>query len=311
MRVTQPLLLHVGHIKTASTWLQRNVFDDARLGFRIPAPTTRGDLIAEFVVSNPYAFDPVRARRHFLPSPYLSDKQDSGLVSVLSDECLLGDPMQRRYDGHAVAQRLHAAFREEGKVLICIREQKSMALSMFREYIKQGNPHSIQMFVGTGRERRSMTPILRPDYLEYHHAISFYTGLFGRDNVCVLPYELLREQAQVFVNRLQNFVGISPLPLNPSQPVNVGASAVALAIRRPLNRFMVKNPLSTDRGSVERGLLRLTRMVDMFVPSFAKVPFEERLRSFVEDRYQGLFRESNAAVQEMTGLNLKELGWDV
>ena len=123
---------------------------------------------------------------------------DDPRVPVLSDETLCGDPFQRRYDGSYVADRIHEVF-PRAKILIGIREQKATAVSSYREYIFLGGTLSLEEFIGTGHEPLSYTPILREDFLAYHLVVGYYHELYGRENVLVLPIELLQRDQSGYI----------------------------------------------------------------------------------------------------------------
>src|SRR5271165_2759791 len=59
------VVLHVGHLKTATTWVQDNIFDDPRSGFVVPWTDARARAIAAFVTVNPYRLEADWARGLF------------------------------------------------------------------------------------------------------------------------------------------------------------------------------------------------------------------------------------------------------
>ncbi|MGB5311120.1 MAG: hypothetical protein WBN38_03550, partial [Polyangiales bacterium] len=58
-------LLHLGYHKTATTWLQNAVFSDEDLGFISPWGAQAGIAVDEFVLANPFRFNPTQARLRF------------------------------------------------------------------------------------------------------------------------------------------------------------------------------------------------------------------------------------------------------
>jgi hypothetical protein len=127
--------LHVGHSKMVTTWVQDNIFDHPRSGFVVPWTHARARAVAAFVSVNAYRQEADWARGLFAED--LERLADDPRVPEISDETLCGDSIQRRYNGRNVADRIYQAF-PRAKVLIGIREQKSMAISAFREYIFLG-----------------------------------------------------------------------------------------------------------------------------------------------------------------------------
>ena len=301
-------LIHVGYIKTGSTWLQDAVFADPRSGLVLPGAAPRADLVAELVTCNPYAFDAASARALFDRRVLESNAGDR--IPAWSEETLLGDPLVRRYDGRAVCDRIAAVF-PEARILICIREQKAMAVSMYREHVKQGTSHGFQMFIGAGDEARSFTPILRPDFLEYHHAISYYQAAFGTENVLVLPQEMLARDRKAFLARLTEFCGASHF--DPDEPVraNIGAAGASLALKRMLNRLVVRDPLRSRQKAGFRAVSRIAGLADRIAPAGVNRRIEQRWKDLAGARYAGLYGASNRWTAELIGVDLAAYGYDV
>lgn len=220
------IVLHVGHPKTATTWLQGMIFENPETGFVVPWADARSRAIAAFVTVNSYQRQAAWARDFF--GTELERLADDPRVPVLSDETLCGDPFQRRYDGSYVADRIHEVF-PRAKILIGIREQKATAVSSYREYIFLGGTLSLEEFIGTGHEPLSYTPILREDFLAYHLVVGYYHGLYGRENVLVLPIELLQRDQSGYIQRILDFCGCPGGFTVDTEPTHAGWSAVALA----------------------------------------------------------------------------------
>ncbi|MEM7239649.1 MAG: hypothetical protein AAF501_17725, partial [Pseudomonadota bacterium] len=159
-RYDGPSIFHVGYIKTGTTFLQNQVFCRPEFGLAIAGgAASRSQLITEFVLSDGYGFDPAATNARLVGLE--EDSRARGLVPVWSDETLLGNVVERRYDGQVSAARILALAMPK-KVLITIREQRSFALSAYREYVKQGGRNTLEHFIGSGQEPVSFTPILRP-----------------------------------------------------------------------------------------------------------------------------------------------------
>ena len=61
-----------------------------------------------------------------------------------------------------------------------------------REYILAGGTLPLEVYVGRGDEPLGVMPIMHPDYLEYDRVIGYYQGLYGNENVLVMPMEMLK-----------------------------------------------------------------------------------------------------------------------
>ena len=141
----------------------------------------------------------------------------SGGIPVWSEEILLGNPLARRYDGHRNATRIHQIF-PNGRILISIRAQNTIALSMYQQYLKERGTCSLKMFIGTGQERTGFRPILLEEHLKYDQAIAYYQALFGKENVVIVPYEFLQSDRKSWKGGVGGGVICAPCAPNQIHP---------------------------------------------------------------------------------------------
>jgi hypothetical protein len=254
-------LVHIGYHKTGTSWLQRDVFRNAGAGFSV---VTRKKALRQALVScNPFEFDPEITRGNF--EPRIREIETQNLVAVLTHEGLSGNPHRGGLDSKTIADRLAAVF-PNARVLVGIREQTSMLISLYKQYVKRGgvatfkqyaNPSSVGSVLGAVR--------FRFDFLEYHRLIGYYQDLFGAANVLVLPQELLRTQAQAFLERIGKFLNVPTIRAE-YRMVNASPSALSLSLKRRANRYVVRelynsHPLFALEGS-NKALLRICDEVD-------------------------------------------------
>ena len=302
------IVLHIGHPKTASSWLDAKVFDNPETGFVVPWADAGARAIAAFVTANTYDWEPRWARSFF--EEELERLANDPRVPVLSQEALCGDPMQRRYDGSEIADRIHQVF-PQAKILIGIREQKAIAISTYREFVHQGGTLPLVDFIGTGHEPLGFTPILREDFLAYDLVVGYYQNLYGRENVLVLPIERLQRDQAGYVQAILDFCGCAGRLTSDAKPNNIGKSALALAARRILNPLFQTSPLSVGYKQLSHRVgNRLCLAIDR-LPRRWGASIERRWKDLVARRYAGVYSESNRRLAEMTGLDLASLGYDL
>jgi hypothetical protein len=302
-----PSLFHVGYIKTATTYLQNTVFARPGTGLaQVDGQKNRAHLVSRIVLADDYTFDAADLGRAFaeLEAPL----RVQGNLPVWSEEVLLGDPLVRRYDGSANLRRIAAAV-PQARILITIREQRAMVMSMYREYIKQGGIAPLRDFIGTGREEPAFTPILRPEFLMFDRAVGAARAAFGPDKVLVLPQEMLLRDPQTYFLRLGAFLDLEIPPPPPERRDNRGRSMPALRLGRFLNRFAQKSPLGRQASPAMRLRNRLVGMVERATPASWANASEQEPKRMIAERYAGLFTESNRALAAMTGLPLGEYGY--
>lgn len=310
--MTKEPLLHVGLQKTGSTWLQNRLFNRTEHGFvSVPERIVIDDA---FLGGNPFTFDTERARK--LLQPLFDEASASNAIPVVSHELLAGQPLANAIDAQVLADRLKSTY-PDGRVLIVIREQRSMLLSTYKQYVKaSGTKHVDELWRDRSpRERRRPGPGL--DWLAYHHLIAYYRGLFGADRVCILPFELLTLDAQTFAGEICKFVG-NPYPSDvPAIRDNPPLPALLVSFLRRSNVIVRSLGFSDGDGGelhspkLRRMRLQAVRSLGPKIPAVVSRRAERRLRTAVDLMVQGRFGASNRETSELTGLDLGSFGYDV
>jgi hypothetical protein len=303
----QPLL-HIGYHKTGSSWLQQSVFENTAAGFLRVGVEGKGKL-THLIAGNP--FENTREKTRENTEARIRKAQARDLVPVISWERLSGTPHSGGFDSKIIADRLAAAF-PNARVLIVIREQVSMLVSIYKQYIRAGGAATFRQYVTRPPGPRRV-PLFRFDFLEYHRLIGYYQQLFGADHVLVLQYELLRTQPETFLGRIGEFVGV-PATASKFEQVNVSPSALTLSfLKRPANRFFVLdaiNPAPPFAFSNSHKILkRITRKVDARVPDALKDSYERRWHRYAEQEVGTRYARSNTITANLTGLDLPAFGY--
>jgi hypothetical protein len=70
-------------------------------------------------------------------APEFERCERGGLIPMVSSERLSGNPHSGGYDSAVLAERLHQVF-PGARVLVMIREQRSMILSSWAQYVRVG-----------------------------------------------------------------------------------------------------------------------------------------------------------------------------
>ncbi len=296
-------LLHIGYHKTGTTWLQRHVFGYPGSGFSQMGGAQR------LIAVNAFDFRPKRIRKQM--ERKMGQAHSQGLLPVLSSERLSGEPHFGGYDSELIADRLAAVF-PNARILVVVREQTSMFLSIYKEYIRRGGAASLRQYLARPSDGYWM-PQFRFEFLEYHRLISYYQDLFGAESVLVLPHELFRAQPGAFLEKIGEFVGV-PATQPHVRPVNVSLSAFALGLKRHANRYFVLdgpvNPAPPFDFQASNALLeRICRMLDPKLPVALRDRAERRWRRHAAREVGTRYAESNAVTAGLTGLDLRAFGY--
>lgn len=305
--VTDPPLVHIGYVKTATTYLQRHLFRAEDQGFALAGGAlSRGHIVSGLIVCDDYSFDATAQAARFaeLEAP----QRAAGLLPVWSEEVLLGDPIAGRYDGARNLEKL-AATLPQARILITIREQKAMALSIYREYIKQGGTAPLRDVIGTGQEAPAFRPHLREEVLQFDRAVRFVQGLFGADQVLVLPQEMLQRDPGAYFAHLGRFLGREIAVPAAAGGDNRGRGAVAMGLNRRLNHLVRRSPLSRDVGLGWALKDKLVSGVNRLTPPALTARAEAALKAQIAARYDGVFDAGNQRLAALTGLPLADYGY--
>ena len=205
-------LIHIGFHKTASTWLQRELFHPDSDYFCPLTPDRNlnsGKFIGKHFVRD--------HERHLLSSFVMNTDAvhraveavlkyvDPGdRIPVISYERLSGNPHAGGFDARTIADRIKAGF-PGARIFCVIREQKDIILSSYHQYLKIGGTDSVADYLTRSYDGRR--PGFSPAAFNYIDLVDYYYRLFSPENVLILPYEMLRDSASEFLGRLGDFTG--------------------------------------------------------------------------------------------------------
>jgi hypothetical protein len=166
------VLSHIGYHKTGTNWLQRRFFSDPETGYRWLGKRPASHPVRSFVRDRPFEFDPPAVRAAL--DPLLAEAEEAGLLPVISLERLSGSALSGGYDSREIAERLHLVF-PDARILVAVREQRSMLVSTYKGYVQQGGAASLASFLDPPRSRSVRVPLFDARFLEYDRLVS-YTG---------------------------------------------------------------------------------------------------------------------------------------
>ncbi|MDJ0795251.1 MAG: hypothetical protein QNJ51_00190 [Calothrix sp. MO_167.B12] len=302
------LLIHIGYPKVASTWLQKAIFNDENAGFITPWGACSAEALDAFALTNSFRFSAEETYKLFEPGLKQANERD--LIPVISHESLSGNQMGQNYWGKEVADRMYAVF-PDARILIMLREQKSILMSSYQQHIKTGGNKTINRFIGVDINKAGFKPICRLEHLEYDLLISYYQTLFGNKNVLVLPLELLKKDKIFFIKKLLDFTGSQGKIASNDVLHNVSPKAGTLAFRRMINCLMQPTDFSGAKIPLQHRLaVGLSQLMDPLIPESVHKNIKNNWQNCIDDYVQDQFKKSNQKTSELTGINLSEFGYD-
>jgi hypothetical protein len=251
------LAFHVGHHKTATTWLQRRYFarhPQINLVSNYRAPWD-DRFLCYLIGSTDRSFSPMRCTE--LLSEQLQIREDNH-VNLISAERLSGHPYSGGYDSYLIAERIHSCF-PEARIMIAVRSQVAMLRAMYKALVRQGYLGTFSDLVSSKRWRGTAFSM---DFLEYDLLVSKYVELFSEKNVLVLVYNDLRQDPRLYLNQISSFLTIGAFDYcDQGERVNVGLKDNRIRAMRHLNHFRQTelNPFPIFRlpHKLVRGLSRM------------------------------------------------------
>lgn len=297
-------LIHLGYHKTATSWLQRDVFSNPDVGLVQPweSPT----IIESFVIPLSHDFNPESV--HSVFSPGLADARRRGMLPILSQETLSGEPMHGKVYGCEVADRLHAVF-PDAKILVVIREQRDLLFSLYCQYIRSHGRETVEEFVGMPSMPCGYRPICRREAFEYDRLIERCQDLWGDERVLVLLYEHLRRDPRQFLDRLGSFVGRA-IDIDPTSTTrNRRFGGVTLEMRRRMNHIFRRRMTHWAQTHGYWLMRRWCDRLDAVIPDFLHSRFEKRIKDHIYGVVGDAYSASNRRTSSLIGVDLSAHGY--
>lgn len=198
------IIIHPGLPKTATTAIQREILQNTKGIRNIGKPYSKlAKELDEIAYDDEISFDFESVKSKI----YNTLEQDSdNLTVVISYEGLSFAPEAER--GRTV-KRLKKLF-PEAKILITIREQRKMLGSLYTHQLKKMLQHGdYKSFKSWGASQLKAKGSASIDNVFYGKLIDEYSEHFGKDNLSIIPVELLKKKPAEFTGKLSESLGIN------------------------------------------------------------------------------------------------------
>ena len=289
----EPILIHVGYPKAASSWIQGALFRATGTGFHM----VDREIVDECIIS-PGCFDFDRDLTQNKVVALAERVKENGRVPVLSSELLCGNAkLNGGMDAKLYADRLFSVL-PNARILVVIREQKSWLESFYKMQIQLSSETEVfERFLGGNRPLDAASGFsLR--FLEYSKLVGYYHGLFGRENVLVIPFEELAKSPEGFCSSIFEFSGCKPLRgWSPSTDrINAGMQSSAVEFWLGVNWLKRQGwRVLPSPGSPSWNVaLRM----------FSRQSVVRKFRNKINEMIGGRFAESNRRLQELVDFDL-------
>lgn len=128
-------------------------------------------------------------------------------------------------DRFLMADRLHAIF-PNAKIIIGVREKKSLLMSWYKEAVKCGYPYSFITYANT----------INMDLLNWREYVGYMEELYGCDRVFVYSLQDLKKKEEETLLEMANFIGVPANKYHIGKH-NIGYGKSKLTISLHLNKL--------------------------------------------------------------------------
>ena len=302
------IYIHVGFPKTATTFLQRDLFH------KLPGIVYLGrdyarkqsyhpdikNIIRDLCQLEEIMFD-VRAYRKAF-SPLIENAATEGKNLLMSDERLT---LSNIFTGrHVIAKRLRELFNDQNvRIIFTIRNQIAASVSLYI-YVNAILPFPVWIN-NKIREQDLFKPNPLHTFL-YYEVIKYYEDLFGKENIRILLQEDLKENKNNFLEQLKDVFDIGnkdlPVSLNLSAVQNPKQTSSARLFTKLCNLFL---PSVLDSRFRECGYYRnIINMLNRFGKS-PQIHISEEVMEILQD----MFKEGNNKLKKEYNLPLEKYGY--
>jgi len=198
------VFFHIGLQKTGTTFLQREIFNKIQdSDFAYIDGHFHPDVFNPIRFQDPIFFDSISIRDKITA---LAKGKKKLLVSF---EDLSGHPYNAAQARSVIADKIRSCF-PQAKVIFFLRRQDTFAVSSYLQTVNGGNKYSLREYYSTVFEDKQHERFICPtlDYFLFSKYVDHLTGLFGRENCLILPYERFRSENEVVIKQLLDFLNV-------------------------------------------------------------------------------------------------------
>jgi len=232
--------IHIGDYKTGTTWMQKYGFKHSEIHYLgDPLNEAFDRLFRELVNTRDLTFNACFLKEKFQELIEKEREKYPDKIIGVSREALTCEYAFNGEHGRRNAERLKNIFGEKIKIIYVIREQKSMVISMYSQYIKQGGTLSFKDFMFDPFETRGFL-----ERLKYHKLIYIYNNLFGENNIHIAIFEEFKQNKKEFLRKVYEFIGcsnINYIPQELDKSVNSSLTDISINLMRLSNKLIRSN----------------------------------------------------------------------
>jgi len=192
------------------------------------------------------------------------------------------------------------------KIIITIRNQKTVIESAYRQYIRKGGVLSFEKFFRNGN--LFVENYFSLNQFEYWKLIQLYCSFFGKENVCILPLEHFTRNKKSYLKKIE----IEESVYNSNPVHNKGISNLSLKIMRFSNHFTHSYFKPSNLISNKISSYKVQKILSKTIDPLA-FKFSANKKSIIsENNKEPIFqyyKDGNQKLNQYYHLNLKDYNY--
>lgn len=228
------LYIHVGLHRTATTFLQLEVFPKLKGINYIPQRKIYSTILREISMKDQLVFSEEKTKNQL--SNYFTE--DRNLISA---ESLCGSPFIQYTNRSNILRKIYNMF-PEAKIIVGVRAQKDIIASIYKYYVKIGGIKKFSDFIAPYKditEPISNTyDLLDLDTYKYSNYLEKIESLFSRKNMYIYVYENLIKNKSEFIKGILDFMTVSDIPKISYKLRSVSWNDAEISTVLLINRFI-------------------------------------------------------------------------
>ena len=302
-----PIIVHVGFPKSGSTLLQRFVFPVVK-DVNFIQPDENKELFEALTLIEYPGGETCRLDVLSAASKHFQSSKNSTLISsehfVMQGNWLTTHKSKPtiRLDTTQILSHIQK-LGQQVRILLVIRKQQDWLESWYQERIKRYETRRFQDVVGA----QEFFPIM--ELLRFDRTFLDLAQRFGKENVFIIPFELLKTDPQKLFHALGEAIG-KPVPDLQLPVIRGRVRPRVLIARRSSNKLLVAVAgMTGGRTVIDEALFRMFKKIYAYDFLLGRGNSGKYNFGPLPDEKIKLYAQSNRSLEAITGLDLKGLGY--
>ncbi len=209
------------------------------------------------------------------------------------------NPDVKKFNSRNQISRLIKKYFPDAKILLIIRRQLDWIESWYQERVKRNEKRNIEDLVSSSFFKKEIIK-----YLDYNLTTNHYYKLFGKENIKIIPMEIIKDNPQEFSNEITDFLRIKKVKKIFFPVVKNSQSYFLTELKRKINNIIHYLNLKKESTFTKLLLIIYKKFSSLFAITL-KLSKPKRLK-FGEQQLASNFEKSNIIFQKKINKNLKK-----